>query len=53
MFWLMLIFGVLSSLCVWALQALPLTSLGRGLVGALGLVNAGLSTFLTWRLMRD
>jgi hypothetical protein len=52
-FWLMLAFSLLSSLCAWALQALPLTPSGRVLVGTVGLVNAGLSALLTWRLIRD
>lgn len=52
MFWLMLAFSLLSSLCAWALRALPLTPLGMVLVGTVGLVNAGLSLLLTWRLIR-
>ena len=53
LFWLMLAFSVLSSVCAWALRALPLTTLGLVLIGSLGLANALISLVLTWRLIRD
>jgi hypothetical protein len=53
LFWLMLAFSVLSSVCAWALRALPLTTLGMVLIGSVGLANALLSLVLTWRLIRD
>jgi hypothetical protein len=53
LFWLMLAFSVLSSVCAWALRAMPLTTLGLVLIGSVGLANALLSLVLTWRLIRD
>ncbi|PPE67804.1 hypothetical protein [Caldimonas caldifontis] len=53
LFWLMLAFSVLSSVCAWALRAMPLTTLGLVLVGSVGLANALISLALTWRLIRD
>jgi hypothetical protein len=53
LFWLMLAFSVLSSVCAWALRALPLTALGLVLIGSVGLANALISLVLTWRLIRD
>jgi hypothetical protein len=49
----MLAFSVLSSVCAWALRALPLTALGLVLIGSVGLANALISLALTWRLIRD
>ena len=53
LFWLMLAFSALSSVCAWALRALPLTTLGLVLIGSVGLANALISLVLTWRLIRD
>lgn len=52
-FWLMLAFSVLSSLCTWALRILPLSTLGWALLSVLALANALISLGLTWRLIRD
>ena len=52
-FWQMVAFNLLSSVCGWALRALPLTSTGLLLVGTLGLVNCAFGMLAMWRLVRD
>ena len=53
LFWLMLAFNVLSSLCTWAMRALPLSTAALLLVGTLALGNVALGLLAAWRLMRD
>lgn len=53
LFWLMLLFNVLSSLGAWALRTLPLTGGGLLLVGLLSLGNAGLGLLVAWRLVQS
>jgi hypothetical protein len=50
--WLMVGFNLLSTACAWALRALPLTTTGTLLIGALGLANALCGLWLTARLLR-
>ena len=52
-FWQMVGFNVLSSLCAWALRALPLNTLGLVLVGTVGLLNCGLGMLAMWRLLHS
>ncbi len=52
LFWQMLVFNVLSSVCAWALRALPLSTAGVLLVGVLGLLNCGFGMLAAWRLLR-
>jgi 4-hydroxybenzoate polyprenyltransferase len=53
LFWQMLMFDVLSSACAWALNTLPLNSLGLGVVGLLGLMNVGFGLLAAWALLRE
>jgi hypothetical protein len=53
LFWQMVAFNILSSLCGWALRALPLNTIGLLLVGMLGLLNCAFGMLAMWRLMRD
>jgi hypothetical protein len=52
LFWQMVAFNVLSSLCGWALRSLPLNTTGLLLVGCLGLANCGYGMLAAWRLLR-
>ncbi len=53
LFWQMIAFNVLSSVCSWALRALPLNTAGLLLVTTLALLNVGFGLLAAWRLMRD
>ena len=53
LFWLMLAFNVLSSLCAWAMRALPLSAPALWLVGSVALGNVALGLLAAWRLLQD
>ena len=53
LFWMMVAFNALSSLCSWALRALPLNTVGLLLVSAIALMNVGFGLLAAWKLMRD
>lgn len=53
LFWQMVIFNVLSSVCGWALRALPLNTTGLLVIGVIGLMNSAFGMLAAWRLMRD
>ena len=53
LFWQMVMFNVLSSLCSWAMRALPLNTLGLLLVGFVALLNVGFGLLAAWMLVRD
>ena len=53
LFWLMLAFNVLSSLCAWVMRSLPLSTAALLLVGALALGNVALGLLAAWRLVQD
>ncbi len=48
----MLLFNVLSSVCAWALRALPLNTFGLLLAGGIGLLNVGFGRLAAWSLMQ-
>lgn len=52
LFWQMVGFNVLSSVCAWALRTLPLNTAGMLLVGLAALLNCGFGLLATWRLMQ-
>ena len=52
LFWLMVGFNVLSSLCSWAMRALPLNTLGLVVVGAVALLNVGCGLLAAWKLVQ-
>jgi hypothetical protein len=52
MFWMMVGFNVLSSVCSWALRALPLNTVGLLLVGFVALLNVGAGLLAAWTLLR-
>ena len=49
---MMLAFNVLSSLCSWALRALPLNTLRLLLVGTIALANVAAGLLAAWMLMQ-
>lgn len=51
LFWVMLSFNVLSSLCTYAMNALPLNTLGLLLLAVLALLNVGMGLMAAWALM--
>ncbi len=52
MFWMMVGFNVLSSVCSWALRALPLNTLGLLVVGFVALLNVGAGLLAAWMLLK-
>ena len=52
LFWQMVGFNVLSSLCAWALRTLPLNTAGMLLVGLTALLNCGFGMLAMWRLLK-
>ncbi len=53
LFWMMLGFNVLSSVCTWAMRALPLNTVGLLLLGFIALMNVGFGLLAAWQLMRE
>jgi len=53
LFWQMVIFNILSSVCGWALRALPLNTAGLLLIGVIGLLNCVFGMLAAWHLIRD
>ncbi|NMG74940.1 hypothetical protein [Aromatoleum diolicum] len=53
LFWLMLVFNLLSSVLAWALRSYPLSSVGLVVITSLALANAFMGMWLAWRLIRD
>jgi hypothetical protein len=53
MFWMMIGFNVLSSLCTWAMRALPLNTAGLLLLGLVALINVGMGLLAAWALLRE
>ena len=53
LFWMMLGFNVLSSLCTWAMRALPLNTLGLLFAGGVALLNVGFGLLAAWKLIRQ
>ena len=53
LFWQMLVFNMLSSVCSWALRALPLSGAGMALVSVIALANVGFGLLAAWALLKD
>ncbi len=53
LFWMMVAFNVLSSLCTFVLQTQPLNSLGLLVVGSVALLNVGCGLLAAWKLMQE
>lgn len=53
MFWMMLLFNVLSSACAYVLRAWPLNTAGVVVVALVGLMNVACGLLAAWTLMRE
>lgn len=53
LFWQMVMFNVLSSVCGYALRTLPLNTVGLLLVGGVALLNVAFGLLAAWMLMKD
>lgn len=53
LFWQMVFFNIMSSVCTWAMRALPLNTAGLLLLAFIALLNVGFGLAAAWMLMRD
>ena len=53
LFWQMVMFNVLSSVCSWALRALPLNTVAMLIITLVALTNVGFGLLAVWMLMRE
>lgn len=53
LFWMMVLFNLLSSACTYALRALPLNGVGLLLVGTVALLNVACGLLAAWALLRE
>ena len=53
LFWQMVMFNILSSVCGWALRALPLNGVGLAVVGLMGLLNVAFGLLAAWKLVTE
>ncbi|MES2957576.1 MAG: hypothetical protein V4792_05275 [Pseudomonadota bacterium] len=52
LFWMMLGFNALSSVCTWVMRTHPLNTFGLLLVGSIALINVGCGLLAAWKLVR-
>jgi uncharacterized membrane protein HdeD (DUF308 family) len=53
LFWQMVFFNVMSSVCAWAMRAYPLSTWALLLLAAVALLNVGFGMAIAWVLLRD
>ena len=53
LFWQMVMFNILSSVCGWALRALPLNGIGLAVIGLMGLLNVVFGLVAAWKLVTE
>lgn len=53
LFWMMLAFNVLSSLCTYAMRSLPLNTLGLLVLASVALLNVACGLWAAWLLVKD
>jgi 4-hydroxybenzoate polyprenyltransferase len=53
LFWMMVGFNALSSVCSFAMRALPLNTLGLVVVGVVGLINVACGLWAAWQLVKE
>ncbi len=46
-------FNLLSSVCTWAMRALPLNMVGLLLIGFVALLNVAFGLLAAWQLLRE
>ena len=53
LFWMMLGFNLLSSVCTWALQTQPLNGFGLLLLSGIALLNVAMGLLAAWKLVQE
>jgi len=53
LFWMMLGFNALSSVCTWIMRSQPLNLFGLLLIGTVALINVACGLLAAWKLMTD
>jgi len=53
LFWQMVFFNLMSSVCTWVMRAFPLNTLGLWLVALVALLNVAFGMAAAWRLVRE
>jgi ABC-type sulfate transport system permease component len=53
LFWQMVFFNIMSSVCAWAMRTLPLNTVALLLVGFVALLNVVFGLLAAWMLMRE
>jgi len=53
LFWMMVMFNVLSSVCTYAMRAYPLNRVGMLLLAFVALLNVAFGLLAAWQLMRE
>jgi 4-hydroxybenzoate polyprenyltransferase len=53
LFWQMLFFNAMSSVCAWAMRAFPLNTVGLLLLAFIALLNVAFGLAAAWLLVRD
>jgi len=52
LFWMMVCFNLLSSVCTWVMRSQPLNSFGLLLIGTVALVNVACGLLAAWQLVQ-
>ena len=53
LFWQMVVFNILSSVCSWAMRALPLNGVGLAVVGLVALAKVAFGLLAAWALLKE
>lgn len=53
LFWQMVLFNGLSSLCTWAMRTLPTNTVALWVLGLVALLNVGFGLLAAWALLRE
>ena len=53
LFWQMVFFNVMSSLCTWVMRSYPLNTVGMLLLAFIALLNVAFGLAAAWRLLKD
>jgi hypothetical protein len=53
LFWQMLVFNILSSVCSYALRSLPLNATGTVIISLVALANVAFGFLAAWALLKD
>jgi len=53
LFWQMVFFNVMSSVCTWVMRAVPLNTVGMLLVALVALLNVAFGLAAAWKLVNE